>query len=92
MMHQNGKFEMVVTLIIKLSIISKFVIIHWLEANLKLNEVDAVIVGFNVSVDPEAEEIKGDVKIIADAVVYKLIEDLQEWRANKQAEIEREKM
>lgn len=60
------------------------------KANLKINKLDAVVVGFNVEVE-ECLEIVG-VKILTDDVVYKLIENLEEWRKNKQAEIERERL
>lgn len=60
------------------------------KANLEINPLNAIILGFNVELEPELE--KGNVKIITNDVVYKLIEDLQEWRKNKQSEIEREKL
>ena len=53
----------------------------------KANPLNAVILGFNVSLDEEPEQ--GSVKILTDEVIYKLIENLQEWRAQRQAEIER---
>ncbi len=62
------------------------------KANLKINELDAVIVGFNVSTDEEAEEIKGNTKIILDDVIYKLIENLIEFRDAKRKDIEKERL
>ena len=62
------------------------------KANLKINELDAVIAGFNVSVDEEAEQIKGNIKIITDEVIYKLIEDLVEFRTEKRKEIEKKRL
>ncbi len=77
------------------------------KANLKINELDAVIVGFNVSIDEEArlsqarsgssknsqtKEIKGNIKILTDDVIYKLIEDLNEFRNEKRKEIEKKRM
>ena len=58
-----------------------------------LPEVDKIIVGFNVDKSPEAdiEEIKG-IKIISNPVVYKIIEDLEEFKENKAREIERKKL
>jgi translation initiation factor 5B len=53
-----------------------------------LPEEDKIILGFNVELADEQEELS-DVKILTNAVVYKLIEDYQEWKANKQKEIER---
>ncbi|MAG38148.1 translation initiation factor IF-2 [Candidatus Pacearchaeota archaeon] len=61
------------------------------KANLEINELDAVIVGFNVDVDEDLGA-PGKVVVLRDEVVYKLIEDLQKWRKEKQEEIEREKM
>ena len=60
------------------------------KANLEINELDAIIVGFNTTFEEDLEF--GKVKVLTDEVVYKLIENLQEWRKNKQAKIEREKM
>ncbi|MBX4212586.1 translation initiation factor IF-2 [Candidatus Pacearchaeota archaeon] len=59
------------------------------KANMTINPLDAVIVGFNVE---KEEDVESNAKIITNPVVYKLIEDLQAWRKEKQAEIEREKM
>ncbi len=60
------------------------------KANLGINELDAVILGFNVGLEEDLDV--GGVKIFTGEVVYKLIEDLQEWRSARQAEIEREKL
>ena len=60
------------------------------KTNLDINSLDAVILGFNVGVEENLEV--GKVKVFTGDVVYKLIEDLQEWRKTKQAEIEREKL
>jgi len=49
-------------------------------------------VGFNVDLDEEAEQAKGKVKIITDEVVYKLIEDLTEFREEKAKEIEKRRL
>ncbi|MFA5953299.1 MAG: translation initiation factor IF-2 [Candidatus Pacearchaeota archaeon] len=57
------------------------------KANLEINELDAVIIGFNVEVDEEVEQVKGNIKIITNEVIYKLIEDLVEWRKEKEKEI-----
>lgn len=60
------------------------------KANFKINPLDAVIVGFNVDIE-EGLEID-NIKILTNEVVYKLIEDLELWRKEKQAEIEKEKL
>jgi len=62
------------------------------KANLDINELDAIIIGFNTGIDEEAKEIVGKTKIIQDDVVYKLIEDLTEWRLEKAKEIEKKRL
>ena len=62
------------------------------KANLQINETDAVIAGFNVSVDSEAEEIKNSVSIITSDVIYKLVEDLHKIKEDKRKEIERKRI
>jgi len=62
------------------------------KANLQINPLEAVIIGFNVSVDEGAEEIKGKVTILKDDVVYKLIENVQKFREEKRKEIEKERL
>ncbi|MBS3081840.1 translation initiation factor IF-2 [Candidatus Pacearchaeota archaeon] len=60
------------------------------KANLELNPLNAIILGFNVE---EETDIKSkDVKVITNQVVYKLIEEVQLWRQEKQAEIEKERI
>ncbi len=60
------------------------------KANLEINPLDAIIVGFNV--EPEEDLDRGSVKIITDSVVYKLIENLENYRKEKQADIERSRL
>jgi translation initiation factor 5B len=60
------------------------------KANLEINPLDAVIVGFNVSLEDELE--LGSTKVLTDDVVYKLIESLELWRKEKSGEIERERL
>ncbi|MBR9702242.1 translation initiation factor IF-2 [Candidatus Pacearchaeota archaeon] len=63
------------------------------KANLEINELDSVIVGFNVSIDEDAKEItQKNIKILTDDVIYKLIENLTEFRKEKAKEIERKRM
>ncbi len=62
------------------------------KTNLEVDEENAVIVGFNVGIDEEAEQIKGNVKILNDDVIYKLIEDLLEWQENKRKEIQKRRL
>jgi translation initiation factor 5B len=62
------------------------------KANLDINELDAIIIGFNVNIDEDVKAIQGNIKIINDEVVYKLIEDLVEFRKEKQNEIEKKRL
>ena len=61
------------------------------KANFEIDPIDAVVAGFNVSVDEEVKDTYG-VKIITEAVIYKLIENLQKFREEKAKEIERERL
>jgi len=60
------------------------------RANEEINPLDAVIIGFNVCMEEDVEQ--GNIKVLLGDVVYKLIEDLQEWRTKKQAEIEKARL
>lgn len=66
------------------------------KANIEINELDAVIIGFNVKVDEDAKELlnkeKVKIKIITDNVVYKLIENIVEYRSEKKKEIEKNRL
>lgn len=56
-----------------------------------LPEENKIILGFNVKPTDEIEKPK-DVKIITNQVIYKIIEDLEEYKIEKQKEIERKKL
>jgi translation initiation factor 5B len=66
------------------------------KANLEINELDAIIVGFNVSIDEDASELIKDqgkkIKVLTDEVIYKLIENIAEWRLEKQKAIEKKRL
>ena len=66
------------------------------KANVEINELDAIIVGFNVSIDEDTEELIKDqgkkIKVITEEVVYKLIENLMDWRLEKQKAIEKKRL
>ena len=62
------------------------------KANLEINELDAVIVGFNVSIDEDAKEIQNNIKILTDDVIYKLIEDIIKFRNELKKEIEKKRV
>lgn len=61
------------------------------KANLSLNELDAVIVGFNVSID-EGVAVPQNIKVLTNPVIYKLIEDIGVWRTAKSEALIKEKM
>lgn len=65
------------------------------KVNLEVNEIDAIIVGFNVSIDEEAKSLieqSKKIKILTDDVIYKLIENLVEFRDAKRKEIEKARL
>ncbi|MDP3992195.1 MAG: translation initiation factor IF-2 [Nanoarchaeota archaeon] len=62
------------------------------KANLEINEIDAVIVGFNVAVDSGAQEISKGITILTDDVIYKLVENLHKAREEKRKEIEKRRL
>ena len=62
------------------------------KANLELNPLNAIILGFNVEIEADLEYDKKNIKILTNEVVYKLIEDLEAWRKNRQSEIEKERL
>lgn len=65
------------------------------KANLDINELDAIIVGFNTEIEEDAKELAKeykDIKIIQDEVVYKLIENVDKFRKEKSAEIEKRRL
>ncbi|HJZ19097.1 MAG TPA: translation initiation factor IF-2 [Candidatus Nanoarchaeia archaeon] len=64
------------------------------KANLEINELDAIVVGFNVNIEEEASQIKEvrDIKILIDEVIYKLIENLVKFREEKRREIEKRRL
>lgn len=61
------------------------------KANLQIDPIDAIVLGFNVDFDEESKEIMHSygVKVIVHEVIYKIIEELQIFREEKAKEIER---
>ena len=57
------------------------------------NPLEGVVLGFNVGIDEYAEEEakKLNIKIFRSDVIYKLIEDYSEWRAEQQEIMKRER-
>ncbi|HKL24314.1 MAG TPA: translation initiation factor IF-2 [Candidatus Nanoarchaeia archaeon] len=64
------------------------------KANFEINETDAIVAGFNVDLDTEARALakENNIKTITDDVIYKLIENLQDWREEKRKEIEKKRL
>ncbi len=62
------------------------------KANLEINELDAIIVGFNTKKEDDLDNSKSKIKIITNDVVYKLIEDLIDYRIKKQKDIEKKRL
>jgi len=57
---------------------------------LEQNPLNAVIAGFNVGINEDV--ISGKVKVLVNDVIYKLIEDFEKWRTERDQEIKREKL
>jgi translation initiation factor 5B len=58
-----------------------------------LEEQDRVLLAFNVGFDEDVQETDAkNIKVISNDIVYKLIEDFEEYRAQKQREVERRKL
>ena len=65
------------------------------KANLDINELDSVIVGFNINIDEEAKELlksNKKIKVLTEEVIYKLIENLTKFREEKSKEIEKKRL
>jgi len=63
------------------------------QTNLKEDPINAIILGFNTEIDEEIKEMNtSKIKIITEEVIYKLIEELQEFRKEKENEIKRQKL
>ncbi|MBI2004474.1 50S ribosome-binding GTPase, partial [Candidatus Pacearchaeota archaeon] len=64
------------------------------KANIEINELNAVVLGFNISIDEEAGLLLKEekIKVLTNDVIYKLIEDVVEFRKQKAKEIEKERL
>jgi len=64
------------------------------KANLEIDELDAIILGFNTSINDDTKELLKTVpiKVLTDEVIYKLIENLVKFRNEKRKEIEKRKL
>ncbi len=57
------------------------------QSNFEEDPLKAAVLGFNVSVSPEVTEL-GDVKIITSNIIYKLIEDFENWFKEEKKKLE----
>lgn len=59
-----------------------------------LPEEDRIMLGFNVEIKEDVQDLEElkKIKILTNPVVYKLIENLEEWKSQKLKEIERKKL
>lgn len=63
------------------------------RANLKINPIDAIIVGFNTDLDDEVKEMDvGKVTILTNEVIYKLIDDLILVQEEKEKVLRKERL
>ena len=62
------------------------------KANMKINELDAIVAGFNVGIQEEAKELIGNIKVMTEEVVYKLIDNLSLFRNEKRMKIEKDRL
>jgi translation initiation factor 5B len=61
------------------------------QANLAIDPLNAVVLGFNVLID-EGLGVPAGVKVMTHPVVYKLIEEVTLWRKERQEELVKEKL
>ncbi|PLW79899.1 translation initiation factor IF-2 [Candidatus Woesearchaeota archaeon] len=61
------------------------------HSNLETDPLNCCILGFNVDVGNDVT-IPKDVKIISNSIIYKLLEDFEEWRENRKKELEAGKL
>ncbi len=59
------------------------------ESNLQKNPLNAAVLGFNVEADPS---IVPKAKIITSKIIYKLIDDFEEWQAEQKRKMEEDKL
>jgi len=64
------------------------------KANVEINELDAIVAGFNVEIKDDANKLSKEekIKVITDDIIYKLIENLAEERERKAKEIEKRRL
>jgi translation initiation factor 5B len=65
------------------------------KANLETEELDAIILGFNVLVNEDVKELLKEnkkIKVLTEEVIYKLIDNLTAFREQKKREIEKVKL
>jgi translation initiation factor 5B len=65
------------------------------KANLEINELDAIILGFDTLPDEETKELlksEKKIKVLTQEVVYKLIEEIEAYRDARKQEIEKKRL
>ncbi len=63
------------------------------KANLKINELDALVVAFNTHINEDAKEtITNKIKVLTDDVIYKLIDEIVKYRTEKNKEIQKRRL
>ncbi len=63
------------------------------NTNQENNPLNAVVLGFNVKREEDINELDlSKIKIVEEEVVYKLIEKLQQWKIEKENQLEKEKL
>lgn len=68
-----------------------------LQVNLEKDPLETVLLGFNVSLSKEVEDMKKeiekrDLKIITSPVIYHILEEYNKWKKERLAKIEEEKL
>ncbi|MFB6088150.1 MAG: translation initiation factor IF-2 [Candidatus Aenigmatarchaeota archaeon] len=53
---------------------------------------EKVIFAFNVDIPGEVEKLIEDIKVFKDPVIYRLIEDYQDWKKERKEQLKKEKM
>lgn len=62
------------------------------QSNFEKEPLDTVILGFNVNISPDAHGKSTDVRILTNQVIYRLLEDFEDWRENEKKRLEQAKI
>lgn len=58
------------------------------ETNMEKDPLLAVILGFNVSAPADVRNVSGQVHVITSDIIYRLLEEYEEWKASKSKALE----